>query len=106
MLTLANAGRADDIIRYRHDRSVVDARIQPVVTCEEVIQKCDAALEAKNKQIKKLELGLATQTERVADLSSQLEDKNSQLQSPFRNPFIMGTVGVLIGIVVTGYALK
>ena len=76
------------------------------LTCEEVLSKCDAVLAAKNKQIEKLELGLAAQTGRVADLSNQLEDKNSQLQSPFRNPFVMTAVGVVIGILVTGYALK
>jgi len=44
--------------------------------------------------------------DRIAGLEVELEKRNSQLQSPLRNPFVMGMVGVLVGIVVTGYALR
>jgi hypothetical protein len=74
------------------------------VTCEEVLEKCGQAVEAKNKQIQKLELGLAKQTERVVDLSSQLEDKNSQLQAWYRNPFVVFSIGLVAGAAVITFA--
>lgn len=74
------------------------------VTCEEVLDKCGQAVEAKNKHIQKLELGLAKQTERVVDLSSQLEDKNSQLQAWYRNPFVVGALGLVAGAAVITFA--
>lgn len=80
------------------------AEAQP--SCDSVLAKCDAALAAKNKHIEKLELGLTKQTERVADLSNQVQEANEKLQSPFRNPFIVGTVGVALGILIMGIALK
>jgi hypothetical protein len=102
MLTLASAGRADDV-RILH-RDFVEPLPHIRVTCEEVIAKCDAALAAKNTQIKKLELGLTAQTERVADLSSQLEDKNSQLQAWYRNPFVVGALGLVAGAAIITFA--
>lgn len=74
------------------------------LSCEDVISKCDAAIAAKNKHIEKLELGLTTQTQRVADLSSQLEDKNSELQSWYRNPFVVGALGLVAGAAVITFA--
>jgi hypothetical protein len=98
MNTAAANDRAD---LHRHYRVLPSVRL---TTCEEVISKCDSALEAKNKQIKKLELGLTTQTERVADLSSQLEDKNQELQAWYRNPFVVGALGLVAGAAVITFA--
>jgi hypothetical protein len=78
----------------------------PGVTCSDVLGKCDAALTARKRQVEKLQLGLTQQSQRVADLYAQVEEKNAQLQSPLRNPFVMGAIGALIGIAVTGYALR
>jgi len=74
--------------------------------CGEVIKTCDAALVAKNREIQLCRLGLVQSVDRIAGLEVELEKRNSQLQSPLRNPFVMGMVGVLVGIVVTGYALR
>jgi hypothetical protein len=40
------------------------------------------------------------------DLTDEVRARDEKLKSPFRNPFIMGTVGVVIGILVTGIALR
>lgn len=75
-------------------------------SCDQVIETCDKALESKDKQIKLDQLAIKTLSTQNTDLSSQLYEREQQLQAWYRNPFVTGTIGVLIGIVVTGYALK
>lgn len=72
--------------------------------CDELVLACDRVVAAKNNQIEKLELGLAKQTERVVDLTSQLESKNEQLQAFYRNPFVMLSLGLVAGAAVITFA--
>lgn len=86
--------------------SVSPTALAGTVSCEQVIQACDAALDAKNREIGLKDLAIQQRQDQIVELNSELQDANSKLQSPVRNPFIMTTVGVLIGILVTGIALK
>lgn len=74
--------------------------------CDEAVESCKAALEARKEEIKLCRLGLSQSLDRNDQLARELDDKNSQLQKFYRNPFIMTTLGVVIGIVVTGLATK
>jgi hypothetical protein len=100
-MSFATGAAANDRAVRGHSNSAL-----PVsgLSCEDVLKKCDAALDAKNRQIEKLELGLTKQTERVADLSAQVEDKNQQLQAWYRNPFVMLSIGLVTGAAVITFA--
>lgn len=104
LLLATSTGMASDHVLRNHARESYHVGVLPGVTCDEVISKCDAALAAKNKQIQKLELGLTKQTERVADLSQQVEDKNQQLQAWYRNPLIVGALGLVAGAALITWA--
>ena len=72
----------------------------------ECIQKCDAALAAKDVHIEKLNLGL-TESRHLNEIqSTEIKSLNGSLSSPIRNPFIMITVGVVVGILVTSQISK
>jgi hypothetical protein len=60
----------------------------------------------KNKEIALCRLALTQSVDRGTAISIELDEAQSKLQSPFRNPFIMTTVGVILGLVVGGIALK
>jgi len=74
--------------------------------CDKVIETCDRALAAKDKQIRLCDLALAQSIERGGQLTFELRQKDEQLSAWYRNPFTMATIGVLLGIVATGIALK
>lgn len=75
-------------------------------SCERAVGLCKETLDLKNEEIKLCRLGLQQAINNGVDLKFDLDAANAQLNSPFRNPFIMATVGVVIGIVVTGLATK
>lgn len=74
--------------------------------CQDLINKCDAALEARKTELQLSNLALMQSMERSAMLEVELEHKEAKLRSFTRNPFIMSALGLVVGIVVTGYALK
>lgn len=93
--------------------STSSAQENPLIECQSLLLECSALLdeskkviEAKDKTIELKDLALTKTNQQVADLYWQVEESNKKLSSPFRNPFIMTTVGVVIGIIVTGYALR
>lgn len=63
-------------------------------------------IQEKNKTIELKDLAIQERDKQISVLVGQVEDANKKLQSPTRNPFVVGTVGILIGILVTGVALK
>lgn len=65
--------------------------------CKDVIAKCDATIEAKNKALGLCNLALVKAEESNGALQTQVTDKNDQLGSWYRNPFIVGIMGVLAG---------
>lgn len=73
---------------------------------EECITLCDEALESQQQVIDQLDLGLVECKDEHSNRINEVTDLQDKLDSPFRNPFIMGTIGVVLGIVVTGLATK
>lgn len=74
--------------------------------CRYATGLCKEALDLRNEEIRICRLGLTQAVHANADLKLSLDDANAKLNSPLRNPFVIGTVGVLIGILVTGLATK
>ncbi len=80
--------------------------LPPRPSCDQVLTACGAALDA-NKQALSLSNLAVTQSQlQVTDLGQQLESKNKQLESWVHNPFVCVALGLVIGMVATGYALK
>lgn len=75
-------------------------------SCERAVGLCKEALDLKNQEIQLCRLGLQQAINNGVDLKFDLDAANAKLNSPLRNPFFIGTVGVLIGLVVAGIATK
>lgn len=69
---------------------------------------CRIALEAADKLIKDLKEQVNTydslskeQQKSIIELSNQNKEKGEQLSSPIRNPYLVGSIGITVGIVLT-----
>lgn len=75
-------------------------------TCNDVIAKCDAALAAKDEQIRLSDLALKQSMEFSGNLAVVAQDRERQLNAWYRNPFIMLILGAAVGGLVYGVATK
>lgn len=71
-------------------------------TCKDVITACDSALDSKNKEIQLNQLAIRQLTDQNTVLASDLTDAHESLNSWYRNPFVVGSIGALLGIFVAG----
>lgn len=69
--------------------------------CNVAVEDCRAALDARNKEIQLCRLGLIQSLDRQGQLNANLEDAQDKLGSPFRNPWLMIALGLVIGVAVT-----
>jgi len=74
--------------------------------CDKVLGACDAALKARKEEVRLCDLALQQSKGNSTALNQRVDELNGKLESPIRNPFIMTTVGVVIGIIVGGIALR
>jgi hypothetical protein len=84
----------------------ISLQTQAAPSCQEVIAAADRAIEAKNKEIQICRLALDQTIDRALTLEKDVKDRDEKLSSPLRNPFVMATAGVLLGLVVAGYVRK
>lgn len=75
--------------------SLADLSTKP--TCKEVIAQCDKTIEAKNKAIELSNLALKSCSEQSGLAQTELNNSNEKLNAWYRNPFIVGFMGVLVG---------
>lgn len=76
------------------------------VDCEDIVTACDSALAAKNVQIEKLNLGLTESMNQSTVLTKDLNEANSKLESPFRNPYLMIGLGIIGGFAGGVYLMR
>lgn len=69
-------------------------------SCKLLLGQCSDVIDAKDAQINLCQLAVKYATGEAADIQAQLDTANSKLDSPFRNPFVMGAAGLVIGVVV------
>ena len=69
--------------------------------CKIVLTEGQEALDAKNKELSLCNLGLTQSQNNVAQLNTELENKNAQLSAFYRNPFFMLAIGILAGVALT-----
>jgi hypothetical protein len=74
--------------------------------CLVALQKCDEALQARERQVQICDLALRQSLERGMLANLEIRDKDAQLSAWYRNPFTVGTIGALVGLVVAGIAFK
>lgn len=65
--------------------------------CNDVIQACEKAIDAKNEQIIELGKGLDLITTQNVELRDIVTTQDKQLSAWYRNPFIMLGLGVIAG---------
>jgi hypothetical protein len=86
--------------------AIVPTKALAKTECEDVIKACDTTIAAKDKDIELWKLTVTQVSTENASLRYAVDDRDEKLRSPIRNPFVMTAVGVLVGIIATGYALK
>ena len=74
--------------------------------CNQVLDDCMALVGKQARVIKLKDLALEQADKNIGELNAGLRDAEAKLQSPLRNPFVMTAVGVVLGILVTGIAVK
>jgi peptidoglycan hydrolase CwlO-like protein len=75
-------------------------------SCRDVIKACDETIASKNKALEISNLAIKEAQKQVGDLTTQVNDKNEQLSAWYRNPFILGMLGVLAGGLATAIVIK
>lgn len=82
-------------------------------TCDSVLDKCVVAVaecriakDERNKEVELCRLGLTQAREYGGLMTEKVIERDDQLSAWYRNPFVVGVIGVLIGGIATGYALK
>lgn len=76
------------------------------VKCDDVIKAADKALAAKDQEIKVCRLGLTQTLDENTALNDELKNTKAKLESPLRNPFVMGSVGAVLATVLIVFAKK
>jgi len=66
------------------------------------IEKSDKAIGSLEKEVKELELGVSLCRSMNNDYNARLYKLEDDLNSPFRNPWIMGVFGAALGIILKG----
>lgn len=72
----------------------------------ECIETCDQILDTKEEYIGKLEKANEECLEASVQYNKMLDEKNAQLESPLRNPWIVGPVAVVIGVLIGGLVIR
>ena len=73
---------------------------------KEALEQCVRTVDAKNKQIKLSDLALQQSRDANLELGKQIEATREENQAFYRNPFIMGTLGLLVGAIIGVRGLK
>ncbi len=75
------------------------------VDCQNALNAADKVIANLKEEISVRKQLVQKQDQAIADLSVSLNDKNQELSSWLHNPFIMVTVGVLVGGIATAYVV-
>ena len=73
------------------------AALAETPTCNDVLNKCDAALKAKQRELDLADLGVKLRDEQRAMLINENEALRSEGASLWKNPFLWATIGLFIG---------
>lgn len=71
-----------------------------VSDCKEALNKADTVISDLKKEIDLYKLTVKTSQDALANCKIDVNEKNGELMSPFRNPFFVGSIGISIGAVL------
>lgn len=69
--------------------------------CHEVLQSCDAALKAKQRELDLADLGVKLRSDEIERLSNENAKLRDQGTAWYNNGFLWATIGLFIGSRVT-----
>lgn len=75
-------------------------------TCEEVLNACDAALNAKKRELDLADLGIKIRDEDRERLQTQNARLLERGQAWYENPFIFAAIGVIVGAYAGARAVR
>lgn len=70
--------------------------------CGDVIDSCDKALDAKNKEIEQAGKVITQVKEDNVSLTKAVDSDKTELKNPVRNPFLMVGAGAAVGLLIGG----
>ena len=70
-------------------------------SCDKVLQSCDAALKAKQRELDLADLGVKLRSDEIDRLGKENVELRSKGTSIFSNPFLWATIGLFVGSRVT-----
>lgn len=73
-----------------------------VQACQAVLQKCDEVVKKKNEELKMTNLALDYSTDTNKKLAEQVKEKDEQLGSIWRSPYLFFALGVVATSVLFG----
>lgn len=68
--------------------------------CDKAVKACGDALDARKKEVSLCNLALTQTLEDNSSLRIQIDNKEAELNKWYRNPIIMGVLGVAAGVLV------
>lgn len=69
---------------------------------QQCIDKCDKVIAAKNKELKLADLAIQQAKDELGAVKAENDRLKDSENSPFHNPFLMTTIGMMLGAIVTG----
>lgn len=69
--------------------------------CDAALGACDTALQDKKEQIRLCDIAVMQATDYGTLLNVQVKERDEELGAWYRNPFIMITLGIVTGAVVS-----
>ena len=74
-----------------------------LLQCDALVGLCTRALDAREEQIKVCELAIEQHTEHNALLNTRITQLEADKNAWFRNPFIIGAIGIAAGSLAATY---
>lgn len=74
--------------------------------CEKVISAADAAIKARDEQIQVQKNAIDHLSDDLRNTHADLDSANLALSAWYHNPYLLTTIGVLVGGLSVGYLLK
>ena len=68
--------------------------------CEEDIVKCDSAVKALKEEVRLCDLAIQQSEDYGTLLNQQVKELESTLNKPWHNPWIVGALGVVVGVLI------
>lgn len=75
-------------------------------SCEQVLDACDAALKAKQRELDLADLGIKIRDEHRVELQKENARLREESGAWYRNPFVWAAIGVIAGTYVGARATR